>query len=232
MTNRIVVVVVALVVGTGLYAGATAVEDALTTDPGPAVDGEVVATNTTMHLDRVGRPTAVGEVLNGLDGPVGDVRLTVTFRWEDGRREPVTGTTHLATIPGGGRAPFAVRLANRSARPSGVDVEVSYEQVEERSYDGLALATHRVTGRSESQLTVAGEVENRGDETAAAHVVATFYDESGAVVGVRSVPTSPRVLDPGGSGAFEVRLRTLGDVPSRASEIARYELTLRAERVE
>ena len=232
MTNRIVVVVVALVVGAGLYVGATAVEDALTPDPGPGVDGEVVATNTTMHLDRVGRPTAVGEVINGLDGPIGDATVTVTFRNADGRRDQVAGRTALDTIPSGGRAPFAVRLANRSARPTGVDVTVAFERVDDRAYDGLSLASHRDTGRSESQVTVAGEVENRGDEPAAAHVVATFYDGSGAVVGVRSVPTSPRVLDPGDSGAFEVRLRTLGDVPSRAGEVARYELALRAERVE
>lgn len=232
MTNRIVVIVVALVVGAGLYAGATAVENALTPESGVGVEGEVVATNTTMHLDRVGRPTAVGEVINGLDGPVGDVTVTVTFRWEDGRRDPVTGGTVVATIPGGGRAPFAVRLANRSARPSGVEVEVAYERVEDRRYDGLAVVSGGVSERSESQVTVAGEVENRGDERVAAHVVATFYDDSGAVVGVRSVPTSPRVLDPGGAGTFEVRLRTLGDVPSRADEVARYELTLSAERVE
>jgi hypothetical protein len=156
----------------------------------------------------------------------------VTWRGEEGKRERDGEGTDGTTVPSGGRAPFAVRLANRSARPSGVEVEVAYERVEDRRYDGLAVVSEGVSERSESQVTVTGEVENRGDERVAAHVVATFYDDSGAVVGVRSVPTSPRVLDPGGAGTFEVRLRTLGDVPSRADEVARYALTLSAERLE
>lgn len=228
MTNRVVVVLVALVVGAGLYAGATAVEDVLTPDPGVAVDGEVVATNTTTHMDRVGRPTAVGEVINGLGEPIGDVSVTVTFDRDDGGADSATGQTLLRTIPASGRAPFAIRLEDRSARPAAVDVAVAYEEGADRPYDGLAVVDERETGRTDSQVTVAGRVENRGGERVAARVVATFYDENGSVVGVRSEPTSPRVLGAGDSGEFEVRFRTLGNVPSRADDVARYELALEA----
>lgn len=233
MTNRIVVVVVALVVGAGLYAGATAVEDALTADPGVHVEGEVVATNTTTHLDRVGRPTAVGEVINGLVEPIDDVSVTVTFQRVGGKEDSVVGSTALATIPDGERAPFSVRLEDRSARPGSVavDVDVAFEEGADRPYERLAVVDDREAERTEGQVVVDGRVENRGGERVAAHVVATFYDENGSVVGVRKVPTSPRLLGAGDSGEFEVRFRTLGDVPSRADDVARYELALQAERV-
>ena len=229
MSNRLAVVVVALLVGAGVYVGATAVENALTSDPGLTTNGEVVATNATMHLDRVGRPTAVGEVMNGRNEPIRDATVTVTFRGDDGRTETVTGGTILATIPAGERSPFVVRLANRTARPADLSVDVSYESSTERPYDGLVVVEDRTTGRSESQVTVAGRVENRGGEAVTADVVATFYDANGSVVGARTVPTSPRTLGPGETGGFQVRYRTLGDVPSRAGEVDHYALAVRAQ---
>ena len=158
--------------------------------------------------------------------------MTVTFRGADGTGDSVVGHSTLPTIPSDGRSPFVVRLENRSARPASVDVDVTFEEGADRPYGGLAVVDHRETERTQSQVTVAGRVENRGDERVATHVVATFYDGDGAVVGVRSVPTSPRVLAPGDAGGFELRLRTLGNVPSRASDVERYELVLRAERAE
>lgn len=228
MTNRIAVVVIALVVGVGLFAGLTAVEDALRADPTAATDGDVEAAGVTIHLDRVGRPTAVGEVENGLTEPIGDLTLEVTFTRRDGSRETVAGRPLLGTIRPGERSPFVVRLSDRSADPADVSVQVGYQSGVSEPYDGLAVAEHAATDRTDSQVTVNGRVENRGGERVGARVVATFYDANGSVVGVRSTPTSPRVLESGDSGEFEVRLRTLGNVPSRADDVARYELSVEA----
>ena len=229
MANRLVVVVIALLVGGGLYLGLTAVEEALRPDPAADLDGEVAVTGTTMHLDRVGRPTAVGEVRNGLGEPIDDVAVTVTFTRRSGERVTVAGRPLRSTIPAGGRAPFVVRLEDRAAEPTAVEAATTYETGAPSPYDGLTVLDHDVTDRSESQVTVNGRVENRGGERVGARVIATFYDGNGSVVGVRSVPTSPRVLGPGGAGEFEVRLRTLGNVPSRAGEVESYELSLVAE---
>lgn len=232
VTNRLAVVVIALVVGAGLFVGATAVEDLIAADPGVPAEGEVLATNTTTHLDRVGRPTAVGEVLNGLEDPIGDVSVTVTFHRDDGGEERVAVPTAIATVRSGARVPFVARLENRSARVESVDVAVTYEVGAGRPYDGLEVVEDRVVERTESQVTLAGRVANRGDTSVEASVVATFYDEDGSVVGVRSVPTSPSGLDGAASGEFVVRYRTLGNVPSRAGEVDRYDLALRAVRLE
>ncbi|MFP4591352.1 MAG: FxLYD domain-containing protein [Halobacteriales archaeon] len=221
-------VLVALVVGAGLYAGATAVEDLLAEDDDVPFEGEVVATNTTTHLDRVGRPTAVGEVVNGLDDPIDEIAVTVTFRREDGGTDTVNGTAELATVPSGGRSPFVVRLSNRSARVESVDATVTYRVAADRPSGALAVVEHRTVDRSGSQVSLAGQVENRGDAAVDAHVVATFYDEAGSVVGVRSVPTDPPRLTAGETGEFAIRFRTLGNVPSRAAEVDRYDLALRA----
>ena len=180
---------------------------------------ETGETVESIESDGVGEAAKTGD----------DVAVTVTFTRRSGERVTVAGRPLRSTIPAGGRAPFVVRLEDRAAEPTAVEAATTYETGAPSPYDGLTVLDHDVTDRSESQVTVNGRVENRGGERVGARVIATFYDGNGSVVGVRSVPTSPRVLGPGGAGEFEVRLRTLGNVPSRAGEVESYELSLVAE---
>lgn len=232
MTNRLAVVAIALGVGLGVYLGVTAVEDALQSDPGPPVEGEVAATNATVHLDRVGRPTAVGEVINGLDGPVGTVAVTATFLADGEPVGTVRGPALVDAVPAGGRAPFALRLENRSVRPTAVELSVEYDPDAGPVVERAVVVDDAVTDRSQTQVTVGGQVEHRGDAPASVRVVGTFYDANGSVVGVRAAPTSPRILGPGERGEFQLRLRTLGNVPSRAGSVADYRLVVETTSVE
>lgn len=227
MANRAAIVGIALVVGVGLYAGATVLDDRL--GAGPAAGGEVVAENTTMHLDRVGRPSVVGEVINGRRASISNVTVTVTF-YEDGTRIGTASDTVLVpTVLGGASAPFEVRLQDRSARPDDYEVTVEYDAAAERPYAGLSVVDSRLTDTSQEQVVVVGGVENGGDERVGVHVVATFYGANGSVLGARSVRSSPSVLGPGETGQFRVRFRTLGNIPTRADDVSGYELIVYGE---
>jgi hypothetical protein len=232
MANRAAVVAVALVVGAGVYGGLIVVENRLTAGSDVPVPGEAVAANTTMHLDRIGRPTVVGQVVNGRAGPVAEATLTVQFYRDGTRIGTASDRALIPTIPAGAAAPFAVRLENQTARPDDYQVALTVEDATDRPYDGLAVTESTVADRSQTRLIVDGTVRNDGTRPAEAIVAVTFFDADGAVVGVRAVRPSPGVLPPGETAEFTVRFQTLGNVPSRAASVERFEVTAYGEPVD
>ena len=204
------------------------VDDRLRGGPAVAPDGQVVVGNGTLHLDRVGRPTAVGEVRNGLADPLADVRVTVEFRRDGAVVGTAVGTTLAPTIPRQRTAPFIVRLENRSAEADAFAVSVEHGTAGARPYARYAVED-RLADESQDQVIVTGTVTNEGDRTAPTHVVATFYDAEGRVVGARAIRPAPDVLAPGQTGEFTVRFRTLGNLPSRAGDVASYDLYVYGE---
>lgn len=228
MANRLAVLAVAVVVGLALYAGLVFVDDRLRGGDAVAPEGQVVVGDGTLHLDRVGRPTVVGEVRNGLAGPIGDVRVTVEFRRDGAVVGTAVGTTMAPTVPRQGTAPFAVRLENRSVDPDAFAVSLEHGTADTRPYARYAVED-RLADESQDQVIVTGTVTNRGDRPAPTHVVATFYDAEGRVVGARAVRPAPDALAPGETGEFTVRFRTLGNLPSRAGDVASYDLYVYGE---
>lgn len=229
-TDHRAVIAIALVFATVLYGGVTGLEAMLLDDsPQERVElsDDAAVRGTTFHLDRVGRPTVVGEVANGHDGPITNVSVTVTF-FRDG--EPVatvTGVTLRGTVPSGGTAPFDVHLQNETSVDD-YEVEVSYDEggsvPRSLTVEGVE-AVHEGSDR----VTVRGTIRNAGDAPIhSPRVIATFYDANGSVIGARTVRPSG-TLRPGESTTVRVTLRTLGDVPSLAREFARVELTAVAD---
>lgn len=224
MTNRtgilLVGVVVAVVVYAGLTAGGSLLGSGGGDGPGAGTAGEVVATHTTYHLDRQGRPTVVGEVVNRRGTAIAGATVTVTF-YHGG--EVVGRKTERAIrspVPSDGRSPFDVHLPSSPERK--VDdyaVEVSYDPYDGPVYAGLSAENVEVARESQDAVELTGEVRNDGDRTVeAVQVVAMFYSENGSLVGVRTTRPSPPGLSPGETGVFRVTFRTLGDVPSLARE--------------
>lgn len=223
MANRVVIVAVAAVVGLGLYAGLVFVEGQLVPAGNVAATGEVTTGNATIHLDRVGRPTVVGEVVNGRRAPIDDVSVTVRFLRDGDLVGTASASTLVPTVPRQSAAPFSVRLENQTVRPDDYEVTVEYDADADRPYVSYELDA-AVSDISQDQLILVGTVENTGSRPVSTHVVATFYDVDGSVVGARSGRPSPVDLEPGAEGEFSIRFRTLGDIPSLASRVDDYEL--------
>lgn len=224
MSSRVVVLIVTVVVSAILLGGAallpSIVSDVVDTASG---ESDVSAAHSTMHVDRTGRPTVVGEVINRRGTPIDRVEVQVTFT-EGGR--PVA--TENATVPGapigaGDATPFAVRT-DEGVNPDGYTVDVIYDRAERGPADYLEITDVRVDDSSQDQIFVTGSVRNHGDQAATVTVAATFYDENGSVIGARSVRTSPDHIGPDETAVFQIRFRTLGEIPSRAREFADYEL--------
>lgn len=199
------------------YGGLVGVEILVTGEvdaPSAPLAGETTVEGTTFHLDRLGRPTVVGEVRNGQSYPIGNATVTVTY-YRDGEAvgEAVGGALGEPVAPGESAA-FDVHYA-ADGEVDDYDVSVSAERVPASGADLLVDAS--VTDESQNRVVVSGTVENDGSEARTSEVVVAFYDEDGNVIGARTTRPS-REIPPGESVPFTVTFRTVGDVPSLAQE--------------
>lgn len=226
MNDNWVVLLVAIVAGLLTYGGLVGGEALLAGDSGATADGAVVQ-GTTTHLDRSGRPTAVGEVSNRYGEPITNVSVTVRFLHDGELIGERTGEPLRGTIPPGDAAPFDVHMG-AAVEADAVTTSLSYE----RGGDvvaGLELTDRRVVRESSDQIDVAGTVTNDADRPLTlAGVVATFSDERGAAIGARVIRPDRRIR-PGESVTVRISFRTLGDVPSYAREFERFRLSIVAE---
>jgi hypothetical protein len=230
MTDYRVVFTVMLIVGVAVYGGLTGAQFAL----GSGQDGpETTATEplvrgTTIHLDRSGRPTVVGEVVNGFDTSITNVTVTVTFYRNGTQIGQVTQAALRETVEAGDRAPFDVHMRS-SGEADRYEVALSYDRGGE-VVPGLTVENASVAREAQSQVDVVGEITNtRGEPLVVDRVVATFYNANGSVIGARTVRPS-RTIQPDGSYSVRIEFRTLGDVPSLAQEFARFEISIVAAR--
>jgi hypothetical protein len=230
MGNRAAILVIAAVVavlGYGMFAGLTVV---ITDEPSttPAID-EVVATNTTMYRDNAGRPTVVGEILNGRSYSV-KATVTVTFYRNGEVLRQVRASPILEPVPRGERGPFVVRLPNETAADS-YDVNITYNRHRTDPNQNLRAVSIEVSDSAKNQVSLAGTIRNTGDRRIEnVLVVTTFYSSTGDVIGVRSKPPSPAALPAGATANFRIRFRTLGQIPSLAQEFDHYRIIVVANK--
>lgn len=228
MNDNWIVLLVAIVAGLLTYGGLVGGEVLLTGGSGPTAD-EAVVEGTTTHLDRSGRPTAVGEVTNRYDEPITNVTVTVRFYRDGDLIEERTGETLRETIPSGESVPFNIHMTEATEIDE-VRTEIDYDRGGE-VVSGLELSDQRVVRESQDQIDVAATVTNDADRPLRlAGVVATFYDEDGATIGARATRPDRRV-QPGESVTIRISFRTLGDVPSYAREFENFRISVVAEEI-
>ena len=182
--------------------------------PSAPLAGETTVEGTTYHLDRLGRPTVVGEVRNGRSHPVGNVTVTVRYYRDGEVIGETTGGVLGEPIPSGESAPFDVHY-DADGDVDDYDVSVAADRTAAGSADLIADAS--VTDQSQNRVVVSGTVSNDGSEARTSEVVVAFYDDGNNVIGVRTTRPN-REIPPGESVPFTVTFRTVGDVPSLAQE--------------
>lgn len=221
-----VVLLVAVVAGLLTYGGLVGGEALLTGGTQPTAD-EAIVEGTTTHLDRSGRPTAVGQVSNRYGEPITNVSVTVRFIRDGEVVEQRTGTTLRGTVPPGEAAPFVVHMTE-STEIDRVKTSLSYDLAGEVTA-GLTVSDRWVVRESQDQIDVAATVTNTADRPLRlAGVVATFYDDNRATIGARATRPDRRIA-PGESVTVRVSFRTLGDVPSYAREFEGFRISVVAE---
>lgn len=230
MTNYRVVFAVMIVVAAVVYGGLVGVQVALDSgsDSGATTATEPTVRGTTIHLDRTGRPTVVGEVVNGLREPVTNVTVTVTFYRNGTEIGQVRRSTLRETIPAGERAPFDVHMRS-DGEADDYEVDLSYDRGGD-VVSGLTVENAAVAREAQSQVDVVGEIRNtKSEPLVAERVIATFYDDEGAVIGARTLRPD-RTIQPDESYGVRIEFRTLGDVPSLAQEFDRFRIVVVASR--
>ncbi|WP_049986965.1 FxLYD domain-containing protein [Halobellus rufus] len=216
-------VLIGAVLAAGLtYGGLVGVEVLVTGEldrPQAPLAGETTVEGTTYHLDRLGRPTVVGEVYNGRSHPVGNATVTVTY-YRDGEvvGEAVGGVLGEPIGPGES-VPFNI---HHDTSESVDDYEVSVRANRTTASTADLGVDAEVVDRSQSRVVVSGTVENRGEDPRATDVVVTFYDDADDVIGVRTTRPN-REIPPGESVPFTVTFQTTGDVPSLAQDFDDFE---------
>ncbi|WP_144903392.1 FxLYD domain-containing protein [Halobellus captivus] len=218
MVDTKAVLIGALLAAGLTYGGLVGVELIVTDSeidvPSVPLAGEATVEGTTYHLDRLGRPTVVGEVYNGHSYPVGNATVTVTY-YRDGEvvGEAVGGVLGEPIAPGDA-APFDIH-ADTSEEVDDYNVSLTTERT--TASDGEFSVDAAVADSSQNRISVSGTVRNEGRESRAAEIVVAFYDEEDNVIGVRTTRPNGDV-SPGDSVPFTVTFRTVGDVPSLAQE--------------
>jgi hypothetical protein len=182
-------------------------------------------------IDGRGSPTALtvyGDVHNGLDHPIANVRVSVTATWTGGS-DTRTATLPVQNVPAGADAPFTVLMgalddaqAQLSATVIGFDAIAA-----DQSIRGLLVnlgspeappigPPDKVTGvvpLSDNLFAVSGVVGNTTDHAIRVDRVAlAVYDGDGNVALVASTGAvtaaypgpDPNVLAPGKSGTFTI----------------------------
>ena len=229
MNDNWIVLAVAVVAGLLTYGGLVGGEALLTGSPEPTAD-EAFVEGTTTHLDRSGRPTAVGQVSNRYGEPITNVTVTVQFLRDGELVAERSGVTLRETVPSGEAAPFVVHMSE-TADIDRVTTSLSYDRSGE-IVSGLEVTDQRVVRESQDQVDVAATVTNTADRPLRlSDAVATFYDERRATIGARATRPDRRIA-PGESVTVRISFRTLGDVPSYAREFQSFRISVVAEEVE
>jgi hypothetical protein len=153
----------------------------------------------------------VGEVINGSPAPVYGVTVIATFYDDAGN---LVGATESATflpqtLPTQAN-PFKLQLLNAPSAVNRYELTLRWNELSFASYDRATIIREEV--RQENGVEILGDIRNdHRSQLSNLIVVATFYDESGAVVDVIPGRASVANLAPGATATFSVQSRQ--DIP-------------------
>lgn len=147
----------------------------------------------------------VGEVINGTEFPVFGVTVIATFYDAGGN---LVGATESAAFLPQTRPtqanPFKLQLLNAPSNITGYELTLRWDELSIGSYDRATITHEEV--RQENGLEILGDIRNdHRSQINNLVVVATFYDESGAVLDVLPGRASVTDLAPGATATFSVQ---------------------------
>jgi len=160
-------------------------------------------------LDSVGYYHVVGEVQNVGDQAVDFVRVTATF-YDSSDVVIATSFTYttIELLLAGRKSPFDVIVIDetQAANVDHYSLGVTFSATEPFP-QGLEILSNSSYVDGVGYMHVVGEIENIESGTATyVKVVATFYDDTGTVVGTSFTYSDPSDLDVGQTAPFEVIL--------------------------
>jgi len=165
--------------------------------------------NYSSYINSNGLPVVVGEIINDGKEPVKSVEVKVNFIDTTGQViDSGMAVAAVDMIPPGQRSPFMIVGSADYA-----NTITSYElQIVDFTRAQNKPAMLQIVSTSEfsdgvSEVSIIGEIRNMGSDAATTTKVhATFYDESGRVIGYSSTSADPSTIDPNGKTSFEMKI--------------------------
>jgi hypothetical protein len=155
----------------------------------------------------------VGEVINGSTSPVFGVTIIATFY--DGAGNLVGATETPAFLPQTVRTqanPFKLNLSNAPATVQNYQLTLRWDEINVATFDRATITREEI--RQENGIEIVGDIRNdHRSDLSNLVVVATFYDESGAVLDVIPGRASVATLPPDGTASFNVSVQTRQAIP-------------------
>jgi len=165
--------------------------------------------NYSSYTNSNGLPVVVGEIVNDGKDPVKSVEVKVSFMDESGQvidsGEAVTAAT---VIPAGQKSPFMiVGSAGYSDSITSYELQILNFARAQNKPVMLQIVSTGEFSDGVSEVSIMGEVSNLGEDAAAnTKVHATFYDDSGRVIGYSSTSPEPTTIEPNGKASFELKI--------------------------
>ena len=147
----------------------------------------------------------VGEAINGSGTPVYGLTIIATFYDASGKLVGATEAPALLpqTLPTQAN-PFKLQLANAPSTVESYELSVRWDELTIGTYDRATITSEEV--KQENGLEITGDIRNdHRTDLRNLVVVATFYDEDGAVVDVIRGRASASTLAPGATATFSVQ---------------------------
>jgi hypothetical protein len=149
----------------------------------------------------------VGEVINGSTTPVFGVTVIATFHDTGGNL--VGATESAAFLPQTQTTqanPFKLQLSNAPSNIASYELTLRWDEISVADFDRATIIKEEV--KQENGIEILGEIRNdHRSDLQNLVVVATFYDESGAVLDVIRGRASIDTLPPAGTATFSIQTR-------------------------
>ena len=165
--------------------------------------------NYSSYTNSNGLPVVVGEIVNDGKDPVKSVEVKVSFMDDAGQViDSGEAVTAAAMIPPGQKSPFMIVGSVGYA-----DSITSYElQIMNFAKAQNKPAMLQVVSKGEfsdgvSEVSIIGDITNQGGDAATnTKVHATFYDDSGRVIGYSSTNPDPSTIESNDKVNFELKI--------------------------
>jgi hypothetical protein len=165
--------------------------------------------NYSSYINSNGMPVVVGEVINDGKEPVKSVEVKVNFI--DTAGEVIDSGKAVAAvdmIPPGQRSPFMiVGNVDHATTITSYELQIVDFAMAQNKPSMLEIASTNEFSDGVSEVSIRGEIRNIGSDAASSTKVhATFYDDSGRVIGYGSTSADPNTIEKNAKTSFEIKI--------------------------
>jgi len=165
--------------------------------------------NYSSYINSNGLPVVVGEIINDGRDTIKSVEVKVNFIDTAGQViDSGMAVAAVEMIPPGQRSPFMiVGSADYANAITSYELQIVDFAKAQNKPAMLQIASTSEFSDGVSEVSIMGEIRNMGSGAATSTKVhATFYDDSGRVIGYSSASADPNMIETSDKASFEMKI--------------------------